>query len=555
MKTVIIGGVAGGASCATRLRRLDEKREIIILERDEYVSFANCGLPYYVGGVIKEKSALTLQTPKGFRDKFNLDVRVNNEVIKILREEKKVVVKDHISGETYEETYEKLVISTGAKAIKPPLEGIDLDKVFTLRNIPDTYKISEFIEKNSPKKAVVVGGGFIGIETAENLHEKGIEVTIVEMADQIIAPVDKEMVADVQNHMRDKGVKLALGLGLKGICEEGSNLKVTLSEGELLTDMVVLAIGVSPENLLAKECGLSLSERGYIITNDQMLTNDKDIYACGDVIEVKEFVTKGKASIALAGPANKQGRIVADNLCGINSKYRGTQGTSVIKVFDLTVASTGLNEKMCKRLGLDYGKAYTYSNSHAGYYPNAKQMGLKLIYDNKTKAILGFSAVGYDGVEKRVDVVATAMNFGAKVTDLIDLELSYAPPFSSAKDPVNMIGYVASNIIDGIVKTVNFDEIDDLVNKGEGYFFDVRSEGEVDRGSIEGFVNIPVEKVREKIKELDKSKKVYVSCQIGQRGYNMARVFIQEGFECYNLSGGYRLYSSVKKDMNSKFVF
>ncbi len=548
MKTLIIGGVAGGASCATRLRRLDEKSEVVIFERGEYVSFANCGLPYYVGGVIKEKSALTLQSPEGFKAKFDIDVRVNNEVVAINPTDKTVTVKNVLNGEEYNESYDKLVISTGAEAIKPPLDGINLDRVFTLRNIPDTYKVSDFIEENSPKKAVVIGGGFIGVETAENLHEKGIDVTIVEMAPQILAPIDQEMAAEVQNHVRMHGVNLILGKGVTGIYEEGTGLKVKLSEGEVGADMVILAIGVKPEGKIAKMAGLEVNERGYVVTDNNMLTSDKDIYACGDVVEITEFVSNTKAAIPLAGPANKQGRIVADNICGIKTEYKNTQGTSVLKVFDLTVAATGLNEKLLNRMNIKYDKTYTYSNSHAGYYPGAKQMGLKLLFDPKTHKVLGFQAVGYEGVEKRVDVVATALRFGATVEDLTNLELCYAPPFSSAKDPVNMIAYVAENILNGNVKTVNYNEIDELVKKGNAHFIDVRSEVEFANGNIEGFENIPVEKVREVIGTLDKNKPVYITCQVGQRGYNMSRVFIQNGFETYNLSGGYRLYSTVKKD-------
>lgn len=553
MKTIIIGGVAGGASCATRLRRLDEKREIIMFERDQYVSFANCGLPYYVGGIIKDKSALTLQSPEGFKAKFNIDVRVNCEVLKIFPEDKKVLVKNHITNEEYEETYDNLVISTGAKAIKPQIDGVNLKNVFTLRNIPDTYRIEEYIKLNKPKSAIVVGGGFIGIEMAENLKIRGLNVTVLEMSNQILAPMDKEMAINVENHMREQGVDLVLGKGLKAIYEENKNLWVTLSdESRMAADMVVLAIGVMPENNLLLEASIALNDRGYIVTDKNMKTNYNDIYACGDVVEVDEFVMGKKATIPLAGPANKQGRIIADNLCGISKEYRGTQGTSVLKIFDLTAASTGLNEKQCKKMKIEYKKTYIFSNSHAGYYPDAKQMCLKLIFHGESKKILGFFAVGYAGVEKRVDVVATAMNFGATIYDLTNLELSYAPPFSSAKDPVNMIGYVAENIANGKVKTIDYDEVDDLVKNEDAYFIDVRSEMEFMMGSIKGFVNVPVEKIREEIKKLDKNKKVYLTCQVGQRGYNMARVFMEEGFDAYNLSGGYRLYSLVKNDKISR---
>lgn len=548
MKVVIIGGVAGGASCAARLRRLDEKAEIVIFERGNYVSFANCGLPYYIGGTINNKQKLTLETPEGFKSKFNIDVVTDSEVFAIDRNNKKVKVKNLSSGEIYDETYDKLVISTGAKAIIPSVEGIDNKRIFTLRSIPDTYRISDYIEDDKPKKAIIIGGGFIGVEMAENLVDRGIEVTMVEMSNQILAPLDLELAIEVENHMYNKGVKFLLNQGVSAI-KEDKRLKVQTTKCTIATDLIVLAIGVTPESELALKSSIEVNEQGYIKTSDNMLTNDGDIYACGDAVEVSEFVTKRKQAIPLAGPANKQGRIVADNIAGINSTFKGTQGTSVAKVFDLTIATTGINEKTAKKLELNYDKALIFVGSHAGYYPGSKQMCLKLIYAKENGKILGAQGVGEDGVEKRIDVIATALRLGGTVTDLTELELSYAPPYSSAKDPVNMLGFVAENMMNGKVKTFDVHEVDDLVKEKAGYFIDVRSKAECDKGKINGFTNIPVEEIRNKIHrgEFDVNKKVYISCQVGKRGYNVSRIFMQYGFDTYNLPGGYRLYSSYKK--------
>lgn len=544
MKVLIIGGVAGGASAAARLRRLDENAEIIMFERGEYISFANCGLPYYIGETIKEKSALTLQTPKSFKSRFNIDVRVFNEVIKIDRENKQVVVKDHLNGNEYSESYDKLIMSMGAKPIKPPIPGIESDRIFTLRNIPDTYKIKDYIDNKKPNSAIVVGGGYIGIEMAENLVDAGLDVTIVEMLDQVISPIDIDMAQEVQKHIESQGVRLILSNGVKSISETDQGLNVTLNQGEISADMLIMSVGVQPENSLAQESGIVLNPRGAVVTDGNMLTNDPDIYAVGDVVEVTEYVTGEKANIALAGPANKQGRIAADNICGIESAYDGSQGSSILKVFDLTVAATGINEKTAKRLNLNYEKVFTYSPSHASYYPGATNMSVKTIYDKDSGKILGAQLVGYEGVDKRCDVIAAAIRFGAKASDLTRLDLCYAPPFSSAKDPVNMAGYVIENIMSGKVKIFHWHDIENLP-KDSTIILDVRTKLEFQNGSIPNSVNIPLDDLRGRLSEIDKSKKIYVTCQIGLRGYIACRILSQNGFDCYNLSGGYRLYKTI----------
>ena len=439
MKTVIVGGVAGGASAAARLRRLDEKAQIIMLEKGEYISFANCGLPYYIGGVITDKEELTLQTPESFKARFNVDVRVKSEAVSIDRKAKTITVNDHATGKTYTESYDKLILSPGARPIVPPIEGTKGDRIFTLRTIPDTYAIKEYVDANSPKSAVVVGGGYIGIEMAENLHSAGVHVTIVEMLDHVIGPLDADMAGDVHNHIRSKGVDLRLQSGVQKIEEGKDGLKLTLSDGELNTDMVILAVGVRPETELASAAGLAVNKRGAIIVDEGMHTDDPDIFAVGDAVEITDFVTGEKGFVPLAGPANKQGRIAADQICGIDSKYTGTQGTAILKCFDMTVAVTGLSERAAKAAGIDYEKNYTYSASHAGYYPGGVNMTVKLIFEKKTGKVLGAQITGFDGADKRCDVLATAIRAGMTVNDLTNLELCYAPPFSSAKDPVNMV--------------------------------------------------------------------------------------------------------------------
>lgn len=545
MKILIVGGVAGGASAAARLRRLDEHAEIIMFERGDYISFANCGLPYYIGGEITEKESLTLQTPESFNARFNVDVRIGSEVVSIDPSAKTVTVRSR-KGE-YTESYDKLILSPGAEPIKPRLGGNaqESNKVFTLRNIPDTYRIKDYVDGHQPKSAVVVGGGYIGIEMAENLHSIGLDVTVVEMADQVIGPLDYDMACEVHNHMRQLGVKLLLGEGVSAIDEVENGLEITTTNNTLKADMLIMAIGVKPESSIAKEAGLACNERGGIITNEYMQTSNPDIYAAGDAVEVIDFVTGQKAMIPLAGPANKQGRIAADNICGIPSKYKNTQGSAILKAFDLTVATTGINEKTAKRLGLDYDKQFTYSASHAGYYPGAVNMSVKTIYDKATGKILGAQIVGYEGVDKRCDVLATAIRAGMTAYDLTELELCYAPPYSSAKDPVNMVGFSIENILTGKVKNFHWHDVDALPRDGSVTLLDTRTAMEFESGTLAGFINIPLDELRNRLGEIDKTKPVYVTCQIGLRGYVATRILTQNGFDAYNLSGGYRLYSTI----------
>lgn len=541
MKTVIIGGVAGGASCAARLRRLHESGQIIMLERGEYVSFANCGLPYYIGGVINDKSKLTLQTPESFRKRFDIDVRINSEAVKLDPSAKTVTVKNLRSGDIYEESYDNLVLSMGAEPIRPDLPGVDGENVFTLRNIPDTYKIKSYIETNSPRSAAVIGGGYIGVEMAENLKEAGLDVSIVELSDHLIAPLDFDMAADVHRYIKSKGIKLYLDNGLRAI-EGGA---VILNQEKLDADMVILSVGVRPETSLARDCGIKTNQRGSIIVDTHMKTNFEDIYAVGDAVQVEDFVTKQAAFIPLAGPANKQGRIAADNIAGFSSEYTGTQGSAVLKLFDMTVATTGLNEKGAKAAGIDYDKTFIYSGSHASYYPGATNMSIKALWDKKTLKILGAQIVGFDGVDKRMDVIAAAIRFGAKITDLTELELCYAPPFGSAKDPVNMLGFVAENIVSGKVKQFFWHDVEKLPRDGSVTLLDVRTNTEVSRGKIEGFINVPLDTLREKVSEIPKGKPVYIHCHSGLRSYIACRILSGYGYDCYNLAGGWRLYESV----------
>lgn len=544
MKTIIVGGVAGGASAAARLRRLNENDEIIILERGDYISFANCGLPYFIGGEITDKNMLTLQTPESFRKRFNIDVRVKSEAVKISPEAHTVTVRNADTGEEYEETFDKLILSPGAEPIRPNIGGIELPHVFTLRNIPDTMRIKGFIDGSKPRKAVVVGGGYIGVEMAENLIEAGLEVSIVELADHLIAPLDADMAADVHRYIRSKGIKLFLNNGVTEITDK----KVILQNGRIEADMVIMSVGVRPETSLAKECGIALDPRGSIIVNSHMQTNYPDIYAVGDAVEVKDFVTGKPAFIPLAGPANKQGRIAADNISGLSSEYKGTQGSAVLKLFNMTVATTGLNEKRAAAEGIDYDKTYTYSASHASYYPNATNMSVKILWDKNTKKLLGAQIVGFDGVDKRMDVLAAAIRFGAEVTDLKELELCYAPPFGSAKDPVNMAGYVAENVINGTVKQFFWHDIEKLPRDGSVTLLDVRTKTETARGMIDGFINIPLDTLRDNLDKLPKDKPVYVHCHSGLRSYIACRILSGNSYDCYNLAGGWRMYESVIND-------
>ncbi|OLS34904.1 CoA-disulfide reductase [Alkalihalophilus pseudofirmus] len=546
-KVIIVGGVAGGATAAARLRRISEDVEIILVERGEHISFANCGLPYYIGETIKERSKLLVQTVEGMSKRFNLDVRNSSEVLSIDPQNNKVIIKNLKNGEEYEETYDKLLLSPGARPIVPPIPGLSENKTaFTLRNIPDTDKIKTYVDSNKPKKAVVIGGGFIGIEMAENLVDRGIEMTLVEMAKQIMAPIDVEMASILHTHLKEKGVHLVLENGVQAFTDQGK--KVVLSDGtEIETDMTILSIGVRPENELAQSAGLELGERGGIIVNEYLQTSQEDIYAVGDAIEVVDYINGIKAMIPLAGPANRQGRIAANNMMGKKEKYQGTMGTSIAKVFDLTVAATGNNEKTLKHLGITYEVVHIHPSSHAGYYPGAAPIALKLIFDKSTGKIFGAQAVGADGVDKRIDVIATAIKGELTVEDLTNLELSYAPPFSSAKDPVNMAGYVASNIMDGELEHIQWHEVDQIVSDG-GLLIDVREPMEREFGFIKGSKNIPLNDLRDRLSELPKDQTIYVSCQVGLRGYLASQILKNKGYKVKNVDGGWKTYSSVLRE-------
>jgi NADPH-dependent 2,4-dienoyl-CoA reductase/sulfur reductase-like enzyme/peroxiredoxin family protein/rhodanese-related sulfurtransferase/TusA-related sulfurtransferase len=543
MKVLIVGGVAGGASAAARLRRNDENAEIIMFERGEYISFANCGLPYYIGNVIEERDSLLVQTPEDMKARFNIDVRISNEVIKIDIENKKVIAKNLKNGMEYEESYDKLILSPGSAPLKPPIVGIDSPNIFTIWNIPDTDTIKSFVTDKKITKAAVIGGGFIGIEMAENLHELGMDVSIIELAEQIMAPIDFEMAQILHQHINMKGVELYLNDGVKSF-EYGDGItKVNLNSGKNIeAEIVILAIGVRPNSELAKNAGLKINSRGGIVVDQHMRTSDENIYAVGDVVEVKDFINDIETMVPLAGPANKQGRIAADNVTGKKASYKGTQGTSVAKVFDMTVAATGANEKTLKKLDKKHGEDYLYTivhpNNHAGYYPDASKISLKLLFSKKDGKVLGAQAVGFEGVEKRIDVIATAIRFGGTVHDLTELELAYAPPYGSAKDPVNMAGYVGENMLNGTVEIVNCSELSNY-NENDYIILDVRDEDELDTGKLENSRNIPLNKLRERIGELDKNKIIMVYCAVGLRGYIAARILKQKGFEkVKNLSGG-----------------
>lgn len=549
-KVIIVGGVAGGASTAARLRRLEENVEIIMFEKGEYISFANCGLPYYIGEVITEREKLIVQTVEAMSDKFNMDIRNLSEVIKIDKENKKVTIKNHKTGEVYDESYDVLVLSPGASPIKPPIPGIkDCNNLFTLRNIPDTDKIKAYVDKDTTKKAVVIGGGFIGIEMAENLVERGIDVTLVEASSQVMAPLDVEMVSTIHEHLIDNGINLILDDGVKEFKNNGKTVALN-SVREIETDLIILSIGVRPETSIAKDAGLKLNERGAIVVDEYMKTSDDNIYALGDAVEIIDFVNKKPTMIPLAWPANRQGRLVADNICGKNIKYKGTLGSSVAKIFDYTVATTGNNEKILKRLGIDYEVVHIHPNSSAGYYPGAFPIAYKMIFDKKTGKIYGAQGVGIEGVEKRIDVLATAIKANLTVFDLQDVETCYAPPYNSAKDPVNMLGYYASNIIEGDVETIQYHEVDEVLDRGD-IVLDVRDEFELATGMIEGSVNIPLGSLRKRIDELPKDKNIYVTCQVGLRGYIACRILTQRGYKCFNIDGGIKTYTAVKRAKKS----
>ena len=547
MKIVIVGGVAGGASAAARLRRLDETAQILIFERSGFISYANCGLPYYIGGVITEKKDLTLQTPESFWSRFRIDALVHHEVLRVDRKNKTVTVKNLVTGRIYEESYDKLILSPGARPIRPELPGIDSERVYTLRTVEDTVKIRESVEKQQVRSAVIIGGGFIGVEMAENLQRLGIEVSLVEKLPQLLGQFDADMVSFLHAHIREKGVQLHLGRSVERFLEEDGGISVCIDGGEkLFADIAIAAIGVLPESTLAAEAGLTLGMKNSIAVNEYMQTSDPDIYAVGDAAEITHRITGQKTIMALAGPANRQARIAADHICGIQRPYMGAAGTSVLKIFDMTAASAGLNERAARTAGIEYEKVILSPVSHAAYYPGGKVMTLKLLFE-KNGRILGAQIVGFDGVDTRMDVLAAAMQAKLKATDLCDLDLAYAPPYSSAKDPVNMAGFVAENVLSGKVKQFFYEEALSLPRDGSVTLLDTRTEAEYSRGHAEGFdINIPVDRLRERLEEIDKTKPVYVMCQSGLRSYIACRILTQNGFNCYNFAGGYRVYHSIR---------
>lgn len=549
MKVVIVGGVAVGATAAARIRRLDEQAEIVVFERSGYISYANCGLPYYIGDVITDPDELTLQTPESFFARFRVQMKVRHEVTAIHPERKTVSVRNLQTGELFEESYDKLILSPGAKPAQPKLPGVGIDRLFTLRTVEDTFRIKEYLTKHHPSSAILAGGGFISLELAENLRALGMEVTIVQRPKQLMNPFDSDVAAFIHSEVRKHGVRLMLGHTVEGFAEQDGGVDVLLQDAEPLhADMVVLAIGVAPDTALAKEAGLELGIKGSIVVNDRMETSVPDIYAGGDAVQVKHFVTGQDALISLAGPANRQGRIIADNICGGDSRYPGSQGSSVLRIFDMTAAATGVNETNAKKAGLEVDKVVLSPMNHAGYYPGGKVMLMKVLFEKQTYRLLGAQIVGYEGVDKRIDVLATAIHAGMKATELKDLDLAYAPPYSSAKDPVNMAGFMIDNLARGTVKQWHLEEADGLPRDGSVTLLDTRTVKEYADGHIEGFRNIPVDELRDRLDELEKDRPVYVICQSGLRSYIASRILAGNGYEAYNFSGGYRFYSAVRND-------
>ena len=545
MKIIIIGGVAGGATTAARIRRVDETAEIILLEKGKHISYANCGLPYYIGGVIEEREKLFVQTPEAFSTRFRVDVRTENEVIFIDRKKKTVTVRQS-SEDTYEESYDKLLISTGASPVRPPLPGIDLNGIFTLRNVTDTDRIKEYINSHSPRKAVVVGAGFIGLEMAENLHAQGAKVSIVEMGNQVMAPIDFSMASLVHQHLMDKGVNLYLEQAVASFEREGKGLKVTFKNGQSISaDIVILSIGVRPETSLARAAELTIGPAGGIAVNNYLQTSDEAIYAIGDAIEYRHPITGKPWLNYLAGPANRQGRIVADNILGAKIPYEGSIGTSIAKVFDMTVASTGLPGKRLRLEGIDYMSSTIHPASHAGYYPDAMPMSIKITFDKQTGRLYGGQIVGYDGVDKRIDELALVIKHQGTVYDLMKVEQAYAPPFSSAKDPVAIAGYVAEDMITGKTNPVYWRELRDIEMENK-FLLDVRTQDEFALGSLPGAVNIPLDELRDRMSELPKDRMIYTFCAVGLRGYLAYRILTQHGFDkVRNLSGGLKTYRAA----------
>jgi len=543
MKLIIVGGVAGGATAAARARRLNESAEIIIFERGEYISFANCGLPYHVGGVIEKRDALLVTTEEAFSERYRIDIRSFNEVSAIDKEKKQVTVKNLKSGETYIESYDKLILSPGAEPLRPPIEGIELDNIYNLRDIPDTDRIKSFVDNGKPSRAVVVGGGFIGLEMAENLAHRNVKVTVIEMLNQIIAPLDLEMASMVQEYLAEKDIICDLDNRVTAFVKEDDRIKVKTESGsEVVCDLVIMSTGVRPESKLAAEAGLRIGQRAGIVVDACMKTSDSHIYAVGDAIEVKDFVTGLPVMIPLAGPANKQGRIAADNVMGRKSVYKGTQGTSILKLFDMTVASTGVNEKILNVSYIPHRTSYTFSNSHASYYPGATELAIKLIFTPGTGKILGAQIVGQEGVDKRIDVLATAIRGGMTVYDLEELELAYAPPYSSAKDPVNVAGYVAANILKGDMNPFYWEGAD-MLDQDKDLLIDLRTPIELKmKGKLDGALNIPLDLLRERLPKLDKSKNYILSCAVGIRSYVGYRIMAQHGFSVKSACGGYSTF-------------
>ena len=546
MKVIIIGGVAGGASAAARIRRLDETAQIIVLERSNYVSYANCGLPYFIGGVIREQAELTLQTPQSFWERFHIDVRVRNEAVDIDVKSKTVAIRRLDTGEIYHEQYDKLLLSPGAKPVVPHLPGVTSDRIFSLRTVEDTLRIRKFIEEYKPATAVLVGGGFIGLEMAENLTAMGISVTVIQRSNQLFAPMDADMASFIHAQMRSHGVKLELEKTVTGFSSKGGKPVTMIKDSEpISSDMVLLGVGVEPDTVLAEKAGLALGIRGAVAVNEYMETSVPDIYAVGDAVEVSHFVTGKKSLISLAGPANKQGRIAADNICGGNSMFKGAQGSSVIKIFEMAGAVTGINEKTAEAAGIVYDKVVLSPVSHAAYYPGGQTMYMKVLYEKETLRLLGAQIAGYEGVDKRIDVLAAAIRAGMTADKLAELELAYAPPYSSAKDPVNMAGFMIENLETEKVAQFHWNEVEKLKCDGSMTLIDVRTAEEFDSGHIKGFFNIPVDELREHIEEFDIKNPIYVVCQSGIRSYLACCILSQYGFECYNLSGGYGFYSAV----------
>ncbi len=549
MKAVIVGGVAGGATAAARIRRLDETAEIVVFERSGYISYANCGLPYHIGDVIPDAKELTLQTPESFFARFRVRMKVRHEVIAIHPERKTVLVKELDTGREFEESYDRLLLSPGAKPVLPPLPGIQSDRLFTLRTVEDALRIKEYVHSRIPRSAVLVGGGFIGLELAENLRQLGLDVTIVELGSQLLAPFDADMAAFVHAEVRRHGIRLALQTAVTGFVPAGDGVDVLLKDRPALhADMVVLAIGVTPDTTLAQSAGLELGLRGSIVVNDRMETSVPDIYAVGDAVQIKNSVTGQDALAALAGPANKQGRIAADNICGGDSRYRGAQGSSILKVFDLTAAATGLSEAAAARAGLKADAVILSPMSHSGYYPGGRVMTMKAVFEKDSYRLLGAQIIGADGVDKRIDVLATAIHAGMDGAQLKELDLAYAPPYSSAKDPVNLAGYMIDNIAAGTLKQWRLADAEALPRDGSVTLLDTRTHGEYSRGHIEGFCNIPVDELRDRLDEIDRAKPVYVICQSGLRSYIACRILEGSGYTAFNFAGGFRFYDAVMHD-------